>query len=180
MIELDYPQILKTIENHLVPKRTESASFLVWYLENYYRLDPLDAVDSVCDQRGDKGIDGIYINESENTIDIFQAKISQDPNSTIGDTLLKEFYGTLSQFENESALQDLIKSAGDADVVKLIKRLNLVFKLGEFEIRGIFLSNTNLDSNGDAYLKSKQNIMFVSKTKLKQTFIFSPNLFKLV
>lgn len=171
MLELDYPNMLKTIEKHLVPKRTESASFLVWYLENYYRLDSGDAVDAVCDQRGDKGVDGIYINENELTIDVFQAKISQDPNSTIGDTLLKEFYGTMSQFENKKSIEALIASGGDADVAKLIKRLNLVTTIEEYEIRGIFLSNIDLDANGEAYLKSKPEILFIGKSNLQQTYI---------
>ncbi len=171
MLDIDYPNILETIKKHLVIKRTESASFLVWYLENYYRLDSLDAVDAVCDQRGDKGVDGIYVNENENTIDIFQTKISQDPNSTIGDTLLKEFYGTLSQFENKASLESLISSGGDADVVKLIKRHHLISKIEEFEIRGIFLSNINIDSNGEAYLKTKPEILFLGKSTLQHTFI---------
>jgi hypothetical protein len=129
MINLDYPAMLDLIKPHLATKRTESASFLIWYLENYYRLDSLDAVDSVCDQSGDKGVDGIYINDNEGTIDVFQSKISQRPGRSIGDAALKEFHGTLSQFENSSAIQNLIDSGGDADVVKLVKRLDLINKM---------------------------------------------------
>jgi hypothetical protein len=44
MIDLDYPKLLDLFREHLDPKRTESASFLIWYLEHYYRLDPLEAV----------------------------------------------------------------------------------------------------------------------------------------
>jgi hypothetical protein len=47
MIDLNYPNLLKMFPQHLDPKRSESASFLIWYLENYYRLDPVEAVDSV-------------------------------------------------------------------------------------------------------------------------------------
>src|SRR4030042_1349002 len=79
MIDLSYPNILDLFKEHLAPKRTESASFLIWYLENYYRLDTLEAVDAVCDQNGDKGVDGIYINEADNHIDIFQTRILRDP-----------------------------------------------------------------------------------------------------
>ncbi len=57
MLDLRYPQLLYLFSDHIDPKRTESASFLIWYLEHYYRLDPLEAVDCVCDQSGDKGID---------------------------------------------------------------------------------------------------------------------------
>jgi len=34
MIYLDYPAMLDPIKPHLATKRTESASFLIWYLEN--------------------------------------------------------------------------------------------------------------------------------------------------
>ena len=34
MINLDYPAMLDPIKPHLATKRTESASFLIWYLEN--------------------------------------------------------------------------------------------------------------------------------------------------
>jgi hypothetical protein len=35
----------------------------MWYLEKYFRLDPQLAIDSVCDNNGDKGVDGIYLYE---------------------------------------------------------------------------------------------------------------------
>ena len=171
MINLDYPNILDLCKRHLAPKRTESASFLIWYLENYYRLDSLEAIDSVCDQRGDKGVDGIYVNDNDNTIDIFQCKLSQSKESTIGDTALKEFYGTLSQFKSQASVQNLIDSGGEAHVVRLIKRLDLVNKVGTYEIRGIFISNTDLDSNGDSYLKVTPLITFIGKSKLGETYI---------
>src|SRR5258706_12495037 len=95
-LNLEYPALLDLFKEHVDPKRTESASFLIWYLENYLRLDPIDATDAVCDQKGDKGVDGIYVNESDATIYIFQSKISQKAKSSIGDTALKEFRGTLA------------------------------------------------------------------------------------
>lgn len=44
MINVEYPNLLDLFRQHLDPKRSESASFLIWYLENYYRLDSLEAV----------------------------------------------------------------------------------------------------------------------------------------
>ncbi len=35
MINIDYPNILNLINDHLDPKRSESASFLVWLFENF-------------------------------------------------------------------------------------------------------------------------------------------------
>ena len=171
MINLEYPQILDEFREHIDPKRTESASFLIWYLENYYRLDTQEAIDAVCDQSGDKGVDGIYVNESNGTIDIFQTKISQKTGRTIGDSSLKEFFGTLSQFNSKESIQKLIDSGGDAQVVGLIKRLQLLQLFDQYKIRGIFICNVELDNNGDSYLVSTPTIEFIGKSTLETTHI---------
>jgi hypothetical protein len=171
MITLNYPDMLDLFPQHLDPKRSESAAFLIWYLENYYRLDALEAVDSVCDQKGDKGVDGIYINEAENTIDIFQSRISQRSDSSVGDVYLKEFFGTLSQFGSKQSLENLIRTAGDAHIVRLIKRLSLIDKIESYDIRGIYLCNLDLDANGLAFISQTNNIVFIGKNRLESTFI---------
>ena len=171
MIDLEYPALLRLFPQHLSPKRSESASFLIWYLENYYRLDTLEAVDAVCDQNGDKGVDGIYLNEADNTIDVFQSRISQKRASSVGDVSLKEFFGTLSQFGSKASLENLVRTAGEAHVGRLIKRLDLLPKIESYDIRGIYLCNLDLDANGSAYLGTVPNIVFVGKTKLESTYI---------
>ena len=72
MIDVDYPKLLGNFPEHPDPKRSESASFLIWYLEKYYRLDTQEAVDAFVDQVGAKGVDGIFINYNGQTITIFQ------------------------------------------------------------------------------------------------------------
>jgi hypothetical protein len=172
MINVEYPNLLQHITYYLVPgQRTESASFLMWYLENYYRLDKQEAIDSVCDQNGDKGIDGIYINEAYGTIDVFQSKISQSADKTIGDKMLKEFFGSLSQLKTKETLENLINTGGEAQVVGLIKRLNLLNKIDAYKIRGIFLSNLDIDQNGNAFLAECPDIEFEGRTILETTFI---------
>lgn len=171
MINLEYPNILNLFREHLDSKRTESASFLIWYLENYYRIDSLEAIDSVCDQKGDKGVDGIYINEANGTIDVFQTKISQKTGKTIGDTILKEFFGTLSQFDSKESIQNLIDTGGQAQVVNLIKRLKLIQLYDQYKIRGIFICNIELDINGQSYLTNTPRIEFVGKDILETTYI---------
>lgn len=171
MLNLNYPNLLDLFPEHLDPLRSESASFLIWYLENYYRLDPLDATDAVCDKRGDKGVDGIYVNDNDMTITVFQGKISQTALSTIGDASLRQFYGTLSQLLNQASVNNLIDTAGDADVVKLIKRLDIVNKINTHELRGEFVTNIDIDANGEAFLNATPNIVFVGKTKLQESYI---------
>jgi hypothetical protein len=173
MINVDYPDILKLFPQHLEPSRSESASFLIWYFENYYRLDEGEAVDSVCDQKGDKGVDGIFVNDNDQTITIFQSRISQSSKSAVGDTVLKEFAGTISQFESAEKIQELVKSAGAAEVAKLVKRLDLVNKIATHELRGEYLTNIDIDGNGITFLKGTLHISFVGKTALGSTYISS-------
>ena len=171
VINLTYPALLDLFPQHLAPKRTESASFLIWYLENYYRLDALEAIDSVCDQSGDKGVDGIFVNDNDSTITVFQSKISQSATTTIGDASLREFAGTLTQFETQESIHNLAVSAGTAHVAALIKRLDLVNKRATHELRGEFLSNVDIDNNGLMFLQTCPQISFNGKARLESTYI---------
>lgn len=170
-INLDYPRILDLFPQHLDPKRSQSASFLIWYLENYYRLDAQEAIDSVCDQRGDKGVDGIFVNDSDETITIFQGTISQKATITIGDKSLREFVGTLSQFRDPTTIKKLADAAGKNLLAALIKRLDLDVKVGKYKVRGEFLTNIELDKNGENFLNSSSDFEFVGKKRLEDTYI---------
>jgi hypothetical protein len=77
MLDLSYGNLLNLIQPYKVSGRTESTAFLHWFLVNLYRLDIMEVEDIICDGHGDKGIDGIYINQNEECIDIFQSKIVQ-------------------------------------------------------------------------------------------------------
>ncbi|WP_418637287.1 AIPR family protein [Winogradskyella sp.] len=166
-----YPEILSEIDFYNIEGRTESASFLMWYLEKYYRLDRQLAIDSVCDNSGDKGVDGIYINEGMGTIDIFQTKIAQSEKKSIGDSTLKEFLGTLDQFSTKEKLENLIKTAGKAQVSALVQRLDLVEKLDAYKIRGVFVTNVDLSADGEALLNQIEFIEFYGKTILESQYI---------
>lgn len=170
-IDLDYPAILNLFPQHLDPKRSQSASFLIWYLENYYRLDTQEAVDSVCDQRGDKGVDGIFVNDSDETITVFQATISQKNTAAIGDKSLREFAGTLTQFKDAETIKALIAAAGKNLLASLAKRLNLETKITTHKLRGEFLTNVEVDANGKRFLDASPHLEFVGKTRLLNTYI---------
>ncbi len=171
-INVDYPDLLTQFPEHLAPRRSESASFLIWYLEKYYRLDTLDAIDAVCDQSGDKGVDAIFINDSDQTITIFQSKISQRSNTTVGDSSLRDFLGTLAQFKSVESANHLVNTAGNTQVASLIKRSGLLGKLPTYELRGEFLINIDLDSNGSAFLSHYGDaITFVGKSSLVLSYV---------
>lgn len=167
----EYPAILELCAEHLDSRRSESAAFLIWYMENYYRLDPLEAVDSVCDNPGDKGVDGILVNDNDNTVTIFQAKLSQAADRTVGDAALRALMGTLAQFQSPETIQNLIATGGNAEVTALAKRLDLTSKIASHELRGIFLSNVDMDANGAAFLAMTPVIQFVGRSDLIRTYI---------
>jgi len=173
MINLSYPNILSLINPYLASKRSESASFLIWYFVNYLRLDVLDSVDAVCDQSGDKGIDGIYLNTEANVIEIYQSKISQKLGSTIGDKPLREFKGSLSQLETEEAVDNLLSTSGNAQVVKLIERLDLKKHIKEYDIVGYFICNSEIDQNGSSFLSGTDCIRFIGRDDLEKTYVSS-------
>jgi len=171
MLNLAYPAILNNFQKFIDPKRSESASFLIWYLENYYRLDGQDAVDAVCDQRGDRGVDGIYVNPSDETIVVLQTTISQKGNSTIGDKSLREFAGTLTQFKDAASITGLIASAGKQRVASLCKELDLVSKIATHKVVGEFITNIEMDQNGKDFLAVPPNMRFIGKGTLESTYI---------
>jgi hypothetical protein len=171
VINVDYPALLDLIAAHRIPKRVDSAAFLIWYLENYYRLDKAEAVEAVCDKANDKGVDGIWVNDGDSTITVFQSRIKEDPKKKMGDAQLRTFAGTLRQFETEASLNNLIAGAGDAEVAALVKRLELTSKIGRYTVRGEFISNINVDGNGTNYLNSVPEVTFIGKEHLETTYI---------
>lgn len=173
MVDLSYSNILSLIEPYLASKRSESASFLIWYFTNYLRLDSLDSIDAVCDQSGDKGIDGIYLNTEANVIEVYQSKISQRVGTTIGDKALREFQGTLSQLETRDSIDNLLTTSGDAQVAKLIERLDLKKYVAEYDVVGYFICNSELDQNGSNFLAGSDSIRFIGRSNLECTFVSS-------
>ncbi len=171
LINLVYPALLDLFREHIDPNRSESASMLIWYLQSYYRLDEEEAIASVCDQRGDKGVDGIYVNDDNKTITIFQARISQKTNSTVGDKDLREFAGTMTQFSSSESVKAVAESAKNVLLGKLITRLDLMNKTATHELRGEFISNIDSDRNGDDFLALAPQMTFLGKTALMDSYI---------
>jgi hypothetical protein len=83
--DLKYDQLVKLVAPYNIEGRTESAAFLRWFLENKVRLEETDADDAICDASNDRGIDGIVVNDLNEQVLIFQSKITQNDDRTLGD-----------------------------------------------------------------------------------------------
>ena len=154
MLNLDYTNLIQLVQPYKVPGREEASAFLSWFLVNIYRLEIIEVQNIVCDGRGDKGIDGIYVNENEECIDIFQSKTVQNPGKTLGDTQLKEFVGSLEQLQTVEGLDSIISTTGNTQLKNLLNEYKHIFISSKYTVRGIFITNAEKDSNAESFLQA--------------------------
>lgn len=173
------PQDLKfssLVATYLAPysKRAPSASeqFLLWFLENIFRLDQQDADDACVDKRQDKGVDGIYVNDSVETIFLFQSKVKQSEGAKFGDTDLKEFWGTLTQFRSAEAIQVVLNGSAHGGLKAAIQREKLTEKLASgYTVEGVFCCNVDLNSDGRDYLKTCPELVVYDATRISEEYV---------
>lgn len=157
--DLEYEKLVKLIEPFAIDDRTESAAFLRWFLANIFRLDDTPADDAICDSKNDKGVDGVYVSAFDETVYVFQAKITQNPKKTLGDTQLKEFSGTLDQFRDGDAVRELMDGTAHPRLKQLLARTNAATAIDDgYKVVGIFISNVSRDKNADEYLAGHKTI----------------------
>ena len=133
--------------------REESSAFLIWFLENFFRLDPLEAIDSVCDHRNDKGIDGLYVDDDEETIYLFQSKFSPNNNQDQGDRDIRNFVGTRIWFEGSDSINNLLNSDANRELKSLVERNNLSEKTHYKKVL-IFTTNKIFNSPAKDYINT--------------------------
>ncbi|MGY0799054.1 AIPR family protein [Lysobacter sp. A286] len=171
-LDLSYPAILELFGTHLIPGRVESRALLGWFLENYYRLDETDAQDAICDGPDDKGIDGIYVDSNLERIIVFQTKLRQNIDRTLGDADLKSFAGTLDQLRSRESIEHLQGSTKNVELAQLIKDANLAERVEkDYEVRGVFITNVNKDDSAVKYLKMRPDIAVVDGDELDTNWV---------
>jgi hypothetical protein len=170
-LNLSYPAILDHFGKHRVPGRTESRAFLGWFLENYFRLEQLRVEDSICDGPDDKGVDGIYVDSTLELIYVFQARLMQKDSKTLGDSALREFAGTMTQFDSPDSLTTLANSTGNTELKNLILDEVLAARIEGYAVRGIFLTNADLDANGNAFLALGSQISVYEGDRLEKDWL---------
>lgn len=171
-LNLDYSSISNLIQRFLVKGRTESRAFLVWFLKNFYRLEDVDAYDAVCDGIDDKGIDGIYVDDNLEQIDVFQCKLVRRVDRKLGDSQLKEFVGTLAQFNSKSGIKHIVDTTGNIELKKLIESSEIENKIEKgYSIKGVFVTNAIRDSSADQYLSNQPNLTLYDNDELVATYV---------
>lgn len=153
------PRTFKNLEaavlSYHVAGRTESAALLIWFLENVFRLSDIEAVDAVCDASGDMGVDALYVNDEQQEIVLFQAKRKTKLPSTLGDTDLKKFVGTLPNFRTASSIRKMIATTKNADFKRLLIENDIANKVQSgFKPTLIFVANITADAAATAFVEA--------------------------
>ncbi len=172
MVDLTCPNLLGLIEAEIKAGHSESRAFLAWVLKHIYRLDDGDAADAICDGTDDKGIDGIWVDESENCVDVFQSRLAQKPSRTIGDVALKEFVGTLSQFAEPIQIEAIAETTKNAELRGLLIAEEIADKIRNgYAARGVFVTNAQQDDNARNFDPEAKGLLVVDALAIDRMYI---------
>ncbi len=151
---------------------TESAQFLRWFLENIFRLEIQDADDACVDNKQDKGVDGVLVNDGLEVVYVFQSKVRQKHGTKLGDTDLKEFSGTLKQFSSAETVQAILDGEANSELKATLIREQVKEKIAAgYTVEGVFCCNAELNDDGKSYLKAAQEISVYDATKIAAEFV---------
>jgi hypothetical protein len=172
-VDLEYTVLQDLIRPHLSRGRTESRAFLIWYLENLYRLEPMVAEEAICDGPDDRGVDGIYVDDTHSRVDVLQARIVKTAAKTIGSTALKEFAGTLRQFETPEQVERLRDTTTNVELKGVLEATNVPQLMRDgYIVRGTFVTNSRLDPSATDFLKTTESSIAVAdRTQIEAQFV---------
>lgn len=170
--DLEYAKFLPTLQKYAGKGRSESAGFLNWFLENIYRLDQTAADDCICDKENDKGIDGIYVDMNASEVVFFQSKISQKPGRTVGDKVVKEFAGSLQQFETAEKIKTVMNGQANNDLKRILRRYKVADLIENgYSVKGVFLCNSERDDNTVEIEQMLPNITVLCASDVAKSYI---------
>jgi hypothetical protein len=169
------PSVIELFREHFIRPRKDSAAFLIWFLENYYLLETVEAIEAVSDQGGDKGVDGIVVNDNAQTITVFASRIFDSSDKKVGEEPFRTLAGSMSLFKSRDSIESIIATSGDGKIAQLAKRFDLATKVAdEYEVRGVLLCNAVLHKHGEDFMKaSKEDMQFVGREYLVNYFVSS-------
>ncbi len=174
MDEVQFDGLVRSeINQYVCNGREESAAFLVWYLKNFFRIEEQDAIDSVCDSSNDKGIDGIYVDDEEEAVYLFQSKFSQQRDMDQGDNDIRNFKGAKQWFVDQASIQRLLTSTANPILKSLVLGLKLEEKIGsKYNIFLQFITNKKFDANANEFLALNKDLEGVDANDLYKKYTY--------
>jgi hypothetical protein len=173
--DLKFDSVKAMIAPLLKKGKTESVTFLNWFLENIYRLDSVSADDAICDAKNDKGIDGIYVDNNNEEIHFFQSKLRQKDNGTIGDVDPKTFIASVGQFDTPQKIYEILEGDAVQALKNLLIRLEVADLVGKgYKLVAVYVTNENSDDASRAYEKAEPSLRVYDRTVIADNYI-DPN-----
>ena len=170
--DLTYPAILKECGAHTAKGRSQSRAFLAWVLEHYYRLEEPAAQDCVCDGPDDQGVDGIYVDDNLERVDILQARLIQNPSKTIGDRSLRELAGSVGQFNTSAGIHHVINTTVNGELKNLLESEHVATKIQNgYEVRGVFVTNAIADNNARRFAAGNNRVVVFDADYLSEGYV---------
>lgn len=156
----DFKLLEEQFAPHHIGNRTESTAMLAWFLEHAWRLDPDEVQEALCDGSNDKGIDAITVDHDLREITVFQGKRRRKAKTTQGETDLQRFRAVATYFRGPDGIDDLLAAAPNAELRKLVGRLNLKELLAEEEpwsVNLVYVTNAEVDASAESYLHTTRD-----------------------
>lgn len=169
--ELKYRNLKAMLSRYEEKGRGESIAFLNWFLENIFRLEGVEADDAICDRPNDRGIDGIFVDHTQEMVFVLQGKIKQKE-STLGDASLRELAGTITQLNDEDSVQSLLDGGANEDLKKVLRRNNIKGLVSKgYNVQGLFVCNLPLDANGEEFLRQEDSLVVYDRVRIANEFV---------
>ncbi len=169
--ELKYRNLKAMLSRYEEKGRGESIAFLNWFLENIFRLEGVEADDAICDRPNDRGIDGIFVDHTQEMIFVLQGKIKQKE-STLGDASLRELAGTITQLNDEDSVQSLLDGGANEELKKVLRRNNIKGLVSKgYKVQGLFVCNLPLDANGEEFLRQEDSLVVYDRVRIANEFV---------
>ena len=152
--------------------RNDNSAFLIWFLKNIFCLGEQESVDSVCDGSRDKGIDGIWVDEEEEEIYIFQSEFSPNDDRDSGDTKIREFSGINTWFTSETQVTLLLSGLINLELKQRLNILKISDKIARgYTVNYVYVTNKIFDQNANEYLATTSMDAYDNK-KLFERFTY--------
>lgn len=171
--DLQHSNFSGILEQHYSNRAPDfSKRFLKWFLENIFRLDEFATDDACVDAKHDKGVDAIYVDNVSEIVYIIQSKTKTSEKATLGDTELKDFYGTLLQFDNKENIDQLSAETKNERLKQAIIRNDVSEKVSSgYDVQGIFITNVPANDDARNYVEKADNVSLYDADEIAADYV---------
>lgn len=171
--DLRHSKFSDDLEKHYADRAPDFAKrFLKWFLENIFRLDDFTTDDAVVDAKHDKGVDAIFVDDVSEIVFVIQSKTKTSDRATLGDTELKDFYGTLVQFKDSDSIIELSTETNNERLKQALSRNDVAEKVESgYEVQGIFITNVPANQDAYTYVGKVENIEIYAAQEISEDYV---------